>query len=157
MSNALRSETLGLPSVQSDCSWPLPPFYLVTFSNHAYNSANFFLSRTPYAERSVCELLSYCTISAWRSKGELCLLWGSLLAQTVKSLPAVRETWARSLGGEDPLEKEMATHSNILAWRIPWTEEPGRLWSMGSQRVGHDWVTSISLFTFTSFEKLLLR
>ena len=55
------------------------------------------------------------------------------------------ETWVRSLGREDPLEKEMATHSSILAWRIPWTEEPGGLQSMGSQRVGHDWATSLSL------------
>ena len=56
----------------------------------------------------------------------------------VKCLPAMRETWVRSLGQEDPLEKGMATHSSILAWRIPWMEEPGRLQSMGSQRVGHD-------------------
>ena len=63
----------------------------------------------------------------------------------VKNLPAMQETWLQSLGLEDPLEKGMATHSSILAWRIPWTEEPGRLQSMGSQRVGHDWVTSLSL------------
>ena len=56
----------------------------------------------------------------------------------VKRLPAVRETWVRSLGWEDPLEKEMATHSSTLVWKIPWTEEPGRLQSMGLQRVGHD-------------------
>ena len=56
----------------------------------------------------------------------------SLVAQMVKSLPAVQETWVQSLGREDPLEKEMATHSRILAWRIPWTEEPGRLQSIGS-------------------------
>ena len=55
----------------------------------------------------------------------------------VKNPPAVRETWVRSLGWEDPLEEGMATHSNILAWRIPWTEEVGGLQSMGSQRVGH--------------------
>ena len=60
------------------------------------------------------------------------------MAQTVKRLPAMWETGVRSLGREDPLEKEMATHSNILAWEIPWTEEPGRLQSMGSQRVGHN-------------------
>ena len=60
------------------------------------------------------------------------------MAQTVKSLPAVWETWVRSLGWEDLLEKEMATHSSTLAWKIPWTEEPGGLQSMGSQRVGHD-------------------
>ena len=64
--------------------------------------------------------------------------WVSLVAQTVKNLPAMQETWVRSLDSEDPLEKEMATHSSILAWKIPWVEEPGRLQSMGSQRVGHD-------------------
>ena len=56
----------------------------------------------------------------------------------VKSLPAVQETQVLSLGEEEPLKKEMATHSSILVWKIPWTEEPGRLQSMGSQRVGHD-------------------
>ena len=61
----------------------------------------------------------------------------SLVAQTVKNLPAMQETMVRSLGWEDPLEKDLAAHSRILAWRIPWTEEPGRLQSMGSQRVGH--------------------
>ena len=60
------------------------------------------------------------------------------MAQTVKCLPRVRETWVRSLGQEDPLEKEMATHSSTLAWKIPWTEERSRLQAMGSQRVGHD-------------------
>ena len=60
------------------------------------------------------------------------------MAQTVKSLPAMRETWVQSLGQEDPLEKEMATHSSTLAWKIPWMEKPSRLQSMGSQRVGHD-------------------
>ena len=62
----------------------------------------------------------------------------SLVAQRIKRLPAMQETWVRSLGWEDPLEKEMATHSSIVAWRIPWTEEPGRLQSTGSQRGGHD-------------------
>ena len=59
-----------------------------------------------------------------------------LVAQTVKNLPAMKETWVQSLGLKDPREKEMATHSSILAWKIPWMEEPGRLQSMGSQRVG---------------------
>ena len=62
----------------------------------------------------------------------------SLVAQWVKCLPTMWETQVRSLGREDPLEKEMATHSSTLAWKIPWTEKPGRLQSMGSQRVGHD-------------------
>ena len=66
----------------------------------------------------------------------------------VKHLPAMQETRVQSQGQEEPLEKEMATHSSILAWRIPWTEEPGRLKSTGSQRLGHDRVTSLSLFTF---------
>ena len=60
------------------------------------------------------------------------------MAQTVKHLPAMQETWVQSLGQKDPLEKEMAPHSSTLAWKIPRTEEPGRLQSMGSQRVGHD-------------------
>ena len=60
------------------------------------------------------------------------------MAQRVKNPPANQETWVQSLGREDPLEKRMATHSSILAWRISWTEEPGRLKSIGSQRVGHD-------------------
>ena len=60
------------------------------------------------------------------------------MTQTVKNLPAVWETWVRSLGREDPLEKEMATHSGILAWRVPWTEEPGGLQPMVLQRVGCD-------------------
>ena len=60
------------------------------------------------------------------------------MAQTVKRLSTMRETQVRALGWEDPLEKEMAIHSRPIAWKIPWTEEPGRLQSMGSQRVGHD-------------------
>ena len=75
-------------------------------------------------------------------------LWASLVAQTVKNLPAMQETGVWSLGQEDPLEKEMATHSSVLAWRISWTEKPGRLQSMGSQRVRHDWVTNAFMFTF---------
>ena len=66
------------------------------------------------------------------------LYWVSLVAQTVKCLPAMWETWVRSPGHEDPLEKEMATHSSILACKISLLEEPGRLQPMGSQRVGHD-------------------
>ena len=61
-----------------------------------------------------------------------------MVAQTVKNLPAIRETQVRSLGWEDPLEKEIASHSSILSWRIPWTEEPGGLQSIGLQKVRHD-------------------
>ena len=74
----------------------------------------------------------------------------SLVAQTVKRLPTMRETWVQSLGREDLLEKEMATHSSIFAWKIPWTEKPGGLQSMGSQRVGHD-------FTFTFMHNIQAR
>ena len=64
--------------------------------------------------------------------------WASLMAQMIKNLPAIQETWLQSLGWEDPLEKGMTTHSSILAWRVLWTEEPGELQSMESKRVGHD-------------------
>ena len=64
--------------------------------------------------------------------------WASRVAQMIKNLPAMQKTQVQSLGREDPLEEGMATHSSILAWRIPWTEEPGGLQSTGSQRVGHD-------------------
>ena len=66
------------------------------------------------------------------------ILWAYLLAQMVKHLPTMQDTRVQSLGWEDPLEKEMATHTSILAWKIPWTEDPGRLQSMGLQRVRYD-------------------
>ena len=87
---------------------------------HQYNSAN---------SKHLCKTI-------WHA---------SLVAQRLKRLPAMWETWVRSLGQEDPLKKEMATHSSILAWRIQWTEELGGLQSTGSQRIRHDWVTSLSL------------
>ena len=67
--------------------------------------------------------------------------------QMLKCLPTMQETWVRSLGQEDPLEKEKTTHSSTLAWKIPWSEEPGGLQSMGSQRFGHDWATSLHFST----------
>ena len=70
--------------------------------------------------------------------------WTSLVAQTVKHLPVMPEPWVQSLGREYLLEKEMATQSSTLAYKIPWTEEPGRLQSLGSQRVGHDWAASLT-------------
>ena len=92
---------------------------------------------------------SWTWLSDWNE-----LYWGninckkiyiySLVAQMGKHLPTMRETWVQSLSWEDPLEKEMATHSITLAWKIPWTEKPGRLLSMASQRFGHDWATSLS-------------
>ena len=90
----------------------------------------------------VITLSLFCVFYMTRLKIPKCrdlrFLRASLVAQRLKRLPAMREVWVRSLGREDPLEKEMATPSSILAWRIPWTEESGRLQSMGSQRVGHN-------------------
>ena len=91
------------------------------------------LFATPWI--AACQASLYFTIS--RSLLKL-MSRASLVAQRLKRLPAMQETWVQSLGRGDPLEKEMATHSSILAWRIPWTEEPGGLQSPGSQRVGHD-------------------
>ena len=79
-----------------------------------------------------------CQESSNVTKWYVAMPWASLVAQTGKNLPAMQETQLGFLGGEDPLEKGMATHSSILTWRIPWIEEPGELQSMGSQRVGHD-------------------
>ena len=81
------------------------------------------------------------------------LVQPSQVAHMVKNLPTMQETQVWALGWEDPLEKGMATHLNILAWRIPWTEELEGLQSMGSQRVGHDWGTSLSLFTFMHWRR----
>ena len=82
-------------------------------------------------------IFGYTFVAALRLLSS-CGAWASLVAQMVKRLPAMLETWVQSLGREDPLEKGMATHSSTLAWKIPWTEEPGRQQSMGSQGVGHD-------------------
>ena len=80
-----------------------------------------------------------CTlVSTFLINNIFSLTWASLVAQRLKCLPGMWEIWVRSLGWEDPLEKEMVTHSSTLAWRIPWREEPGRLQSTGLQRVGHD-------------------
>ena len=79
--------------------------------------------------------------------------WASLVAQTVKNLPTMREIWVPFLGWEESLEESMVIHASIRAWKSPWTEEPGGLQSIGSQRVGHDWATkhSTSLLTFPPF------
>ena len=77
----------------------------------------------------------------------------SLVAQMVKCLPAMRETWIQSPGWEDPLEKEIATHSSTLTWKIPWMEEPGRLQSMGSQWVGHNCATLLTGMIFSAWLK----
>ena len=94
------------------------------------------------AKNDICQPPLQCEKKSYRDLGAVSLEerdWTLLLvAQRLKHLPPVQETWVRSLGWEDPLEKEMATHSSILAWRIPWTEQPGRLQFTGSQRVRHD-------------------
>ena len=86
------------------------------------------------------------------------LIWSSLVVQMVRNLPAMQDAWIQSLGQEDLLEKEMASHSRILAWRIPHTEEPGGLQSMESQTVRHDWTTFTSLpliqFTWSSLNSI---
>ena len=82
--------------------------------------------------------LALIVLHAFLLNFDQCFIRASPVTQTGKNLPAMQETWVPSLGQEDPLEKEMATHSSILAWRIPWTEDPDRLQSMGLQRVGDD-------------------
>ena len=99
--------------------------------------------------KELSRVFSNTTIWKYQFFGTQPSLWSnslgtSLVAQTVKCLPTVWETWVQSLGREDPLEKEMATHFSTLAWKIPWMEEPGRLQSMGLQRVRHDWVTELN-------------
>ena len=95
-----------------------------------------------------------CKMPGWikhklesRVPGEMSITSDSLVAQVVKCLPTIWETWVQLLGQEGPLQKEIATYSSTLAWKIPWMEEPGRLQSMGWQRDGHDLLTSLSSFT----------
>ena len=95
-------------------------------------------------------LLSLSTIKLKPLIVDKYLWWASLVTQTVKNLPAMQETQVRSLGGEDPLEKGMATHFSVLAWRSPWTEEPGGLGSTGSQRVRHDRATNTHTNIFST-------
>ena len=93
-------------------------------------------------------------LTRWTFVGKVTsLLFNMLSAQPVKCLSAMQETWVRSVGWEDPLEKKMAARSSILAWKIPCSVEPGRLPSMGLQRVGHDWAASLSLFTFMHWRR----
>ena len=102
---------------------------LVKLHERDYQMSNKSTHVTMYGKITGTEILEIISV--------LNILRASLVAQRLKRLPTMRETWVRSLGWEDPLEKEMAIHSSILAWRIPWTEEPGGLQSTGSQRVGH--------------------
>ena len=92
-----------------------------------------------YVRTSTCSLSLGHRVTISQCSQKCCSHnWTCLVVQMEKNLPAVHEMWVRSLGREDPLEEEMATQSNILAWEIPWTEEPDRLQSKGSQRVGQD-------------------
>ena len=84
-------------------------------------------------------------------------MWTFLVAQMVKNLLVTQETWVWSLGQEDLLEKKMVIHSSILAWEIPWIEEPGSLQSMGLQRVKHDWATNIVIWTHCIAQRTLLN
>ena len=106
--------------------------------------------KTTYSPNDSWRRLTELTNSYYTHCCDLLQLRTSLVVQTVKNLPAMQETWVQSLGQEDPLEKGMATHSSILVWRIPWTEEPDRLQSMGSQRVGRDWRTNTFHFFITA-------
>ena len=104
-----------------------------------------FFTNWAIRENTKNEIINFCCF-IWSSAFDVVSVsdFGhstSLVAQRLKHLPATWETWVRSLGWEDPLEKEMATHSSTLAWKIPWMEERGRLQSTGLQRVGHDWAT----------------
>ena len=112
---------------------------------HEHSSMFFFI--VWLHDSTFLQLPSYASItSLLLSFGNILpLLSSSLVAQMVKRLPTMWETRVQSLGWEDTLEKEMAIHSSTIAWKIPWTGEPGRLQSMGSQRVGHNWATSLSL------------
>ena len=114
------------------------PIFLPFHSAHGVLKARISSSCVPKLRSCMFES-AYCKAPNQGKYLDKCYnVWASLVAQRLKRLPAMQETWVRSLGWEDPLEKEMATHSSILAWRIPWTEEPGGLQSTGSQRVGHD-------------------
>ena len=120
--------TQPLPCQHQDVGW----------EPHAHLPISDNLTSTPRIRQDV-DVGYFFLVLGW-----LLGLSASLVAQMVKRLPTMQETRVRSLGWEDPLEKEMATHSSIHAWKIPWTEEPGGLQSIGSQRVRHDCATSSS-------------
>ena len=101
------------------------------------SAAGFKTSLFQHSVASTAYLTSLCLGFLTSGNHRIKVLGASLVAQMVKNLPSMQETWVQSLGQEDPLEKEMVHHSSILAWRIPWTEEPGGLQLRGAQRVGH--------------------
>ena len=110
--------------------WWLALLWVMISYLHGHYLSKYFVS--PLCPLYICHLLGFIFRITQRA---------SLVAQTVKNPPVIQETWVWSLDGEDPLEEHMASHSSILPWRIPWTEEPGRVQSTGSQRVWHDWAT----------------
>ena len=110
-----------------------------------WRSCSLFLVSTSMLFPYVMEQAGYLSEAPFIRAVIHSINWTSLVAQMVKHLPAVQETWVWSLGWEDPLEKGMASHASTLAWAILWIEEPGRLQSMGLQRVRHDWKTSLSV------------
>ena len=121
------------------------PFLVVVFE--VGGGSCFFFN---YSIINLQYCITFTCTAKWLGYTYICIYKASLVAQLVKSLPAIQETWVQSLGREDPLKKEMATHSSILACRIPWTEEPGGLQSIGSQRVGHNWGTSTHTCMYVS-------
>ena len=118
------------------------------FTSKTYLTSTFHLSTVSPADSCPCDVSPSSVWVVWNH-----IPWFSTVSFSRmfwwlrQSLPAVQETWVRSLGQEDPLEEEMETHSSILSWKTLWTEEPGRLQSMGLQRIGHDWVTKTSTAT----------
>ena len=125
---------------------PWAKFLQCVFSVHPTpDESHWCSSRAP--SRKTGPSATWWMLPVWKEWDSLLLIRASLVAQRVKSLLEVWETGVWSLSQEDPLEKEMATHSSILAWRIPWVEELGRLQSTRLQRVRHDWKTSLSLFS----------
>ena len=133
-----------------DCSMPgLPVFhYLPEFAQTHVHWVGDAIQPSHHKPRQYTEKQRHYSANKGLYSQSYSFSSSHIVAQMVKSLPAVRETQVRSLDQEDPLEKEMATHSSILVWKIPWMEEPGQLQSEGSQRVGHNWTTSLSFFFF---------
>ena len=126
-------------------SLPARPHYLSpracllrTLHVDAVTQSVVFLSLAPFTGQSVFQVHLACVRALFLLGEDKPIIWTFLVAQMVRNLPAMQKTRVQSLGWEDPLEKGMATHSSILTWRIPRTQEPGGLQSMGSQRVGHD-------------------
>ena len=130
------------------CLWLSPVQKYTAFWGKSFVGVN-GSSHTSSASQWEFPSLNLCSSYPLLAKSSL----ASLVAQRVKGLPTMQETWVWFLGWEDPLEKEIATHSSTLAWKIPWMEKSGRLQSMGLQRVRHDWATSLSLCLWSAFFK----